>query len=72
MLEFQCWFCGEGIERSDGDALMIGIESLWRWAEGTRRKDAPYQNIYVHSRCAMDRMAGATMDLETSVFGEEE
>ncbi len=71
MLDFQCWFCGGGIDREDKGALLVGIESLWLWAEGKRGKDDPFQNIYIHSRCAKDRMAGATLDLEPSVFGEE-
>ncbi|WBY08799.1 hypothetical protein PIB19_05035 [Sphingomonas sp. 7/4-4] len=71
MLDFQCWFCGEGIDRDDRGALLVSVESLWRWAEGKRGKDDPFQNIYIHARCAKDRMAGATMELEPSVFGEE-
>jgi hypothetical protein len=69
---FQCWFCGEGIDRTDANAAMVTIEGLWPWAEGTRRDDDPSQSIYVHSHCAKTRMAGATMDLETSIFGEED
>ena len=72
MLDFQCWFCGDGIDRNDDSALMVSVESLWRWLEGAREKDAPFQTIYAHSRCAKDRMAGATMQLEPSVFGKED
>jgi hypothetical protein len=72
MSEFQCWFCGEGIERTDTGAVMINIESLWRWAEGKRNDDDPWQTIYAHSQCAKDRMAGATMNLEPSIFGEDD
>lgn len=72
MLDFQCWFCGAGINRDDAGALLVSVEGLWRWAEGRRATDDPFQNIYVHSHCAKDRMAGATMNLEPSVFGEED
>jgi hypothetical protein len=41
MSDFQCWFCGEGIERTDAGAVMINIESLWRWAEELRSNDDP-------------------------------
>ena len=70
MKGFQCWFCGEAIDCADGGAIMITVESLWSWADGKRGKDDPTQSIYVHSRCAKERMAGATMQLEPSVFGE--
>jgi hypothetical protein len=72
MIGFQCWFCGEGIDRDDDGALLVSVEGLWRWAEGGRRDDGPFQNLYVHSHCAKERMAGATMNLEPSVFGEED
>jgi hypothetical protein len=72
MLDFQCWFCGAGIDRDDQGALLISVEGLWRWAEGRRGGDDPFQNIYVHSICAKDRLSGATMNWEPSVFGEED
>ncbi len=68
---FQCWFCGEGIDRSHTGAVMINIEGLWRWADEARSDDDPWQSIYAHAHCAKDRMAGVTMNLEPSVFGEE-
>ena len=70
MNEFQCWFCGDGIERPDSGAVLINVESLWRWVDEVRGPDDPWQSIYAHSKCAKDRMAGATMNLEPSVFGE--
>ena len=72
MTDFQCWFCGAGIERIDAGAVMINIESLWPWAEGTRCADDPLQSIYAHSLCTKDRMAGAKMSLDPSVFGEDD
>jgi hypothetical protein len=72
MNEYQCWFCGEGIERADTGALMISVEGLWRWDAGSRSEDDPWQSIYVHSKCAKERLNGATMSLEPSVFGEED
>ncbi len=71
MTDFQCWFCGHQIARSDAGAVMLQVESLWRWAENTRAADDPCQSIYAHSECAKDRLAGATMKLEPSMFGED-
>jgi hypothetical protein len=68
---YQCWFCGKVIEPTDTAAVMIGVQSLWRWDSGVRRNDDPWQDIYAHSTCAKERMRGATMDLEPSVFGED-
>lgn len=70
MIEFQCWFCGEGIDRSDAGAVMVNIENLWGWAEGARGPEDPLQSIYSHSQCAKARMTGATMALEASTFGD--
>ncbi|OYY72336.1 MAG: hypothetical protein B7Y47_04770 [Sphingomonas sp. 28-63-12] len=72
MMEFQCWFCGVGIDRDDKSAVLVSVESLWRWADGERGKEDPFQNIYIHSTCAKDRMTGATMELDPSVFDEDD
>ena len=72
MLDFQCWVCGEGIGREDNTAVLVSVENLWRWAMGQRESDDPFQNLYLHSRCAKARLAGATMELEPSVFGEDD
>jgi hypothetical protein len=71
MTEYQCWFCGQGIERADGGAVIIIIENLWRWADAARTADDPFQSVYAHSQCAKDRMTGATMNLEPHIFGED-
>jgi hypothetical protein len=72
MNEYQCWFCGHGVERSDGGAVLISIESLWRWDAGSTGENDPLQQIYAHSACAKGRMQGATMSLEPSTFGEDD
>lgn len=72
MNEYICWFCGKGIERTDRGALAIGVESLWRWDADQRGPDDPWQQIYAHAECAKARMAGATMTLEPSIFGEDD
>lgn len=71
MSEYQCWFCGNGIDRTDTGAVMISIGNLWRWDSGAQRDDDPWQSIYVHSECAKDRMRGPTMTIEPSVFDED-
>ena len=72
MSDYQCWFCGEGIERTDASAVMITVESLWRWDAGSQRDDDPMQSIYAHSACAKNHLRGATMAIEPSIFGEED
>lgn len=71
MNDYQCWFCGESITRTDKGAVIVNIESLWRWDAGSLDDDGPSQDVYAHSRCAKEKMMGATMDLEPSIFGEE-
>ncbi|MEA3046486.1 MAG: hypothetical protein QOJ53_818, partial [Sphingomonadales bacterium] len=39
--EFQCWFCGQAIERVDTGAVMITVESLWRWVARSASTDDP-------------------------------
>ena len=72
MIEYQCWFCGEGVDEIDAGAVMICIQSLWRWNSGSPSEDDPLQQIYAHSECTKERMRGATMDLEPSTFGEDD
>ena len=72
MNEYQCWFCGKGITRVDAGAVMIIVESLWRWDAGSRSEDDPWQSIYAHSGCAKEKMEGSTMLLEPGVFGEDD
>jgi hypothetical protein len=70
MTDYQCWFCGHGIERADAGAVMITLEGLWRRQAGSRSEDEPLQSVYSHSLCAKDRLKGATMNIEPSIFGE--
>jgi hypothetical protein len=71
MNEYQCWFCGKGIERADTGAVIITLEGLWHRQAGSNDED-PLQAIYAHSVCAKDRLKGATMTIEPSIFGEED
>jgi len=71
MAEYSCWFCDRGIERSDDGAILVTLEGLWRWHDGPRSNDDPIQQVYSHSSCAKQRLNGATMDIEPSVFGED-
>lgn len=71
MSEYQCWFCGEGIDRTpDAHAVMIAVENLWRWDAGSKSDDDPWQAIYAHAGCAQDRLKGATMEIEPHILGE--
>ena len=72
MTDYQCWFCGESILRAHEGAVIINIESLWRWDTGSLDDDRPSQDIYAHSTCAKEQMTGATMSLDPSIFGEED
>jgi hypothetical protein len=72
MSGYQCWFCGQGVERADSGAVVITVESLWRWDAGSRGDDDPLQSVYAHSRCAKDRLQGATMALEPHIFGGDD
>ncbi len=69
---YQCWFCGQGIELDDTHAVMITVENLWRWEAGSTSEDDPLQSVYAHSTCARDRMDGANMALDSSLFGEDD
>jgi hypothetical protein len=70
MSGYSCWFCGKTIDGADAGAVMIGVENLWRWADGRRGEEDPWQGVYAHSTCAKDRMAGATRTLEPHIFGK--
>jgi hypothetical protein len=72
VMEYQCWFCGQGIERSDAGAIAITVEGLWRYDAGSRSEDDPVQNVFAHATCAKARLSGATMALEPSIFGEDD
>ena len=72
MAEYQCWFCGQGIERSDTLAVLITVENLWHYDAGSVSKYDPQQNVYAHSTCAQARLQGETMALDPSIFGEED
>lgn len=72
MNDYQCWFCGKGIERADSGAVLITLESLWRWDSGASSEDDPLQGVYAHSTCTKDRLKGATMSIEPRIFGEED
>ena len=72
MNEYQCWFCAQGIERDDAHAVMITVENLWRWESASRREDDPIQSVYAHSACVRDQLKGATMELDPSLFGEDD
>lgn len=72
MAEYQCWFCGQGIDRSDTGAILITVENLWRYDVGSTSKDDPLQSVYAHSACAKDRLRGATMTFEPAIFDEED
>ncbi|MGZ3274230.1 MAG: hypothetical protein ACXU8Z_10740 [Caulobacteraceae bacterium] len=72
MNEYKCWYCDNDITRTDTGAVAIIVESLWRWDSGERRDDDPWQQVYAHSICAKERMRGATMSLEPSIFGEDD
>jgi hypothetical protein len=71
MLKYQCWFCGQGIERADGGAVLIVVQSLWRWDAGSTSQDDPLQQVHAHSECAKVRLQGATMALDPRIFGED-
>ena len=72
MTKYACWFCGQSIDRSDIGAVVIHLEGLWRWDSGVTEEDDPYQAVYAHSACAKERLRGATMRLEPSIFAEED
>ncbi len=63
---YECWLCGEAIDRRNIDALRVTIELLW-----TEDADNPSQEIYAHFSCAQSRMMGAKMSLEADTFAVE-
>lgn len=60
---FECWFCGKGIERSDREAIEISLRNLW-----SDEDDAPLQQVYAHSICAVERLQGKTMRFQLDTF----
>ena len=72
MNTYQCWFCGQGIDRDDSGAVAIQIERLCLFGAGSRREEDPWQAVYAHSTCAKERLRGIDMELEPSLFGEED
>lgn len=60
---YECWFCGNGLDRKSNDALRIVIGNLWE-----SDTDSPAQEIYSHFACAAEHMAGAKMALEREIF----
>ena len=71
MIEYQCWFCGQGIERSDAGAVAITLQNFWRWYAGSQQDDDPLQMVYAHSGCVRARLSGETMELDPSIFGDD-
>ena len=65
---YECWFCGQGIDRADGTALSIGLRELWNGGAAGQ----PAQTIYAHFHCAETRMKGASMELERDAFLPDE
>ena len=63
---YECWFCGEAIDRKNADALRIVVAPLW-----TGDDDCTSQELYAHFSCAQSRMAGARMSLEAETFVSE-
>ena len=61
MTEFECWFCGKGVDRGDSLALVLSARNLW-----SNDEDDPTQYFYLHSECAIERLAGARMGFEPS------
>ena len=72
-MNYQCWFCGTAIARSDPRALMIGLESFWRWHDAGDQAPGPQQIIYAHGVCAQTAMWGIGPDreLDLSLFGDD-
>ena len=63
---YECWFCGEAIDRKNAEALRLVVAPLW-----AREDDCPSQELYAHFSCAQSRMAGARMSLEAETFVSE-
>lgn len=50
-VEYQCCFCALDIDPSDEIAVRISFRNLWG--------GEPSQEMFSHSRCAMDRLASS-------------
>jgi hypothetical protein len=55
----QCWFCGQGIDKTDVRALRVSASNLW-----TQGDDDPVQEFYLHSACAIDHFKGSSMSFD--------
>lgn len=69
---YQCWFCDQGIEKSDDGAVMITAEGLWQWESGVEGDDPRVQSVFAHSGCAKKAMKGASMQLSPHIFGDDD
>ncbi|MXO90440.1 hypothetical protein [Pontixanthobacter aquaemixtae] len=72
MTDYQCWFCGEGINQSDCGAVIITIENLWRWNKASSETDAPAQAVFAHRECAKRKLRGQGMEFDPGVFNEDD
>ena len=61
MIEYECWFCGKGVDQDDALAVVVSVRNLW-----SSDDDGPTQGLYIHSGCAAERLAGARMAFEPS------
>jgi hypothetical protein len=50
--KFRCCYCDKEVEPTDRAALRITITGLWSSADGG------VQNLFAHSKCAADKLAG--------------
>jgi hypothetical protein len=61
MIEYECWFCGKGVDQHDALAVVVSARNLW-----SSNDDDPTQYLYIHSECAAERLPGARMSFEPS------
>ena len=72
MADFKCWFCAKRIEREDAAAVMITIESFWRWHDDVQDGRHPAQMLYAHAECARICLIGAGGTIDPTMFAGEE
>lgn len=65
MTEFECWFCGTGVDRSDALAIALSARNLW-----SSDDDDPTQYFHIHSHCAVERLAGTRMHFDPSILAD--